>query len=134
MRKNLYTFTDLKQLQLPADLNESEAFFAMHSLCGDGQPIASFYSADEIPKVLLSNRYYVAQDLLIYKGKKAIFRGPFAMAEKEDLIPFLLHAVATDDLRPMLIAPVFDNAPNQVIVITEDLCYLYSKSESDVPS
>lgn len=127
MSNNLYRFVGLKQSGFSPHLNVSETYFSMRRLCLHESMLVLADGIDQVLSLLSESQYYVAQDLVSYKGKTITFRGQFAMAESKSLKAFLQHAAATGDLRPMLISPVFGSStPLQVIAVTEDVCCLYS--------
>ncbi|WP_268799279.1 hypothetical protein [Pseudomonas huanghezhanensis] len=127
MSNNLYRFVGLEQSEFSLHQDLSETYFAMRELCLPEAMLVLSDGIDDVLSLLSESQYYVAQDLVSYKGKTITFRGQFAMAESKSLKAFLQHAAATDDLRPMLISPVFGSStPLQVIAVTEDVCCLYS--------
>ena len=83
------------------------------------------FTIDEFEKTLSNGQYYVANKLMTHKGKNLIFKGKLVLAEKPELISFLKTAIAENDLRPLLISPLFRIRPKQVIFISEDECHSY---------
>lgn len=122
--KNQYQFEHLSKIELPSDVDEALIFFAMYELSVKSTLFTSF-TIDEFEKTLPNGQYYVANKLVAHKGKKLIFKGKVALAEKPDLISFLKTAIAENDLRRLLISPRFSVTPKQVIFISEDECHLY---------
>jgi hypothetical protein len=111
--------------ELPADVDEAAIFFAMLNLSSDSMHATSLDDIDEFEDWLTSDRYYVANNLVARKGKTAIFKGRVVLAELSNLVSFLRAAIADKDLRPLLISPIFEEKPQQVIFISEEECHLY---------
>ncbi|MNK72525.1 hypothetical protein D3C87_920050 [compost metagenome] len=64
--------------------------------------------------------------LVAHAGKRVIFQGRVAQASVTELLVFLDAAVASGDLRPLLLAPVFEGTPAQVIHIDGDVLHVYA--------
>jgi hypothetical protein len=111
--------------ELPADVDEAAIFFAMLNLSSDSMHATSLDDIDEFEDWLTSDRYYVANNLVARKGKTVIFKGRVVLAELSNLVSFLRAAIADKDLRPLLISPIFEEKPKQVIFISEEECHLY---------
>lgn len=122
--KNHYQFEHLSKIELPNDVDEALIFFAMYELSVKSKLFTSF-TIDEFEKTLSNGQYYVANKLMTHKGKNLIFKGKLVLAEKPELISFLKTAIAENDLRPLLISPLFRIRPKQVIFISEDECHSY---------
>ncbi len=122
--KNHYQFKHLSKIELPNDVDEALIFFAMYELSVKSTLFTSF-TIDEFEKTLSNGQYYVANKLMTHKGKNLIFKGKLVLAEKPELISFLKTAIAENDLRPLLISPLFRIRPKQVIFISEDECHSY---------
>lgn len=123
--KNQYCFERLYKDELPADVDEAAIFFAMLNLSSDSTHATSLDNIDEFEHWLTSDRYYVANNLVARKGKTVIFKGRVVLAELSNLVSFLRTAIADKDLRPLLISPIFEEKPKQVIFISEEECHLY---------
>ena len=122
--KNHYQFKHLSKIELPNDVDEALIFFAMYELSVKSTLFTSF-TIDEFEKTLSNGQYYVANKLMTHKGKNLIFKGKLVLAEKPELSSFLKTAIAENDLRPLLISPLFRIRPKQVIFISEDECHSY---------
>lgn len=123
--KNQYFFERLDKNELPADADEAAIFFAMLNLSNDSTFATSSDNINDFEHWLTSDRYYVANNLVARKGKTVIFKGRVVLAELSNLVSFLRAAIADDDLRPLLISPIFEAKPEQVIFISEEECHLY---------
>jgi len=122
--KNNYQFEYLIKSELPNGVDESSIFFAMHRLSMESQKTRCL-AIDDFESLLTEGEFYVAHNVIAYKGKTKTFRGKLVLAKKSDLIDFLKHATTCNDLRPLLISPRFSVTPEQVILISEDECHLY---------
>lgn len=69
---------------------------------------------------VVGDRFYIAHNLLLRKGKVEIFAGELVQTSRADLLEFLKHALDRDDMRNFLISPIFDNDPVYVVLTDED--------------
>lgn len=126
--KSQYKFDFLKKSEVSSKYSESSLFFKMRALMDSEEMKFLFDGVDGVVDILTERYYYVAHNLLTFRGKKPIFLGKVFVAEKSDLILFIRHSTKCNDLRSMLLSPCFDNEPDQVIHVTEDACYSYVSS------
>ena len=91
-----------------------------------GGPLDAYDSMTALQMQLTAPAYYVAHKLVAHAGKRVIFQGRMVRASVADLLVFLDAAVTSGDLRPMLLAPVFEGTPAQVIHIDEDVLHVYA--------
>jgi hypothetical protein len=124
--KNLYKFNFLVKSEVPSGLSEPDVFFKMRDLMCKGELKLILDDAEGVIECLMDEYYYVAHNLVAFKGKKPIFLGRVFMAEKSDLVSFIRFSMESGDLRSMLLSPCFDREPSQVILVTEDASCLYA--------
>ncbi|MBE8597291.1 hypothetical protein [Xenorhabdus sp. BG5] len=125
--KNEYSFNFLIKKELLSGKERENIFFEMFEFVTDGILYESS-SLDSLKDILCEESYYIAHNLVSYKGKKAIFKGKIVVSEKENLVSFLYKSAELNDLRTLLIAPVFNEKPNYVIYLTEGNCHFYHKN------
>lgn len=123
--KNLYTFKKLNRATVDTFIDEAALFFAMHDFIGSSGRSTYLDSFEEVEMLLNKEVYYVAHDVIVRRGKALLFRGRLVASEKSNLISYLKDAISQDDLRPLLIAPVFDTSPDQVIYLADDGFHVY---------
>ena len=126
MSTNRYAFTALNKRELSLETDRAEIFFAMRKLSDEADMTISLSGVDELFPLLEEELYYVSNNLVSRKGKTITFRGELVLTERKHLISFLQGALASNDLRPMLISPFFVKDPQQVIFVTEDQCHVHS--------
>lgn len=126
--KKFYKFDYLIKSEIPSQFHGCDLFFKMRELTSTGKLDSVFESVDSLIDGLTYNCYYVAHNLVQFRGKKTTFPGEIFMANKSDLISFIRFSVESDDLRSMLLSPCFDSEPDQVILVTEDASCLYLPS------
>ena len=122
--KNNYLFDLLVKKEIYSDANKNELFFSMLNLTKNSNYIYPISTLNELESQLSENDYFIAHNLVIYKGKKAILKGEIAIASKDNLLDFLKKSIDSDDLRNFLISPVFNDRPNYVIAVNDDSFYL----------
>ncbi|MCA1862141.1 hypothetical protein LE191_18710 [Janthinobacterium sp. HSC-3S05] len=126
--RNEYSFAALVKQDVAPGPCADALFFSMLALVLRGGPLAAYDSIAALRAQLTAPAYYVAHKLVAHAGKRAIFQGRVVQASATDLLVFLDAAVASGDLRPMLLAPVFEEIPAQVIHIDEDVLHVYTAS------
>ncbi|REF26733.1 hypothetical protein BDD26_1415 [Xenorhabdus cabanillasii] len=125
--KNEYYFNLLVKKEIPPNKDHEDIFFKMFEFVMGGTLYESS-SLDSLKDILCEESYYIAHNLVTYKGNKAIFKGKVVASEKENLVSFLYKSAELDDLRALLIAPIFNEKPKYVIYLTEDSCHFYHKN------
>lgn len=122
--RNLYRFAALRACADNAPVSDeiaSARFFAMLAVIETGRRTHSPQTLDALAAELADGRYWLAQKLVVAKGRTRRFAGAFAIARKPELIEFLAGAIDSGDVREMLIAPEWrDGDPNPVVHVGED--------------
>jgi hypothetical protein len=122
--RNLYRFAALRACADSAPVSSETAsarFFAMLAVIETGRRTDSPRTLDALATELADGRYWLAQKLVVAKGRTRRFAGAFAIARKPELIEFLAGAIDQGDLREMLIAAEWtDGEPNLVVHVGED--------------
>lgn len=119
--KNNYKFINLKKEHADFSQNEkSEIFFLMTDFITDNTVNIVSDTVTELKKILNGDLFFIAHNFVSMKGKRKIFNGDLAIAQKFDLIDFIENSIAVDDLRSFLISPIFKSEPDYVIYIGED--------------
>ncbi len=124
MMKNNYSFELLTRKEIYSGSNKSDLFFSMLELtkCGAIYPVDTFV---ELEDKLSDNQYYIAHNLVFRKGKKVLFNGELVVSYRNDLIDFLAKSIESNDLRNLLISPVFDESPSYVVSINDESFYFF---------
>lgn len=122
--RNLYRFAALRACADSAPVSSETAsarFFAMLAVTHHANTIRSPRTLDALAAELADGRYWLAQKLVVAKGRTRRFAGAFAIARKPELIEFLAGAIDRGDLREMLIAAEWtDGEPNLVVHVGEN--------------
>ncbi|MEM7871917.1 hypothetical protein Q4R10_05825 [Morganella morganii] len=124
--KNEFNFNLLENKKLLSKEVYESIFFKMLEVSKNGG-LCQIPSISGMINILNDDMYYVAHNLVSYKGKKAILKGKVILTSKDDLIVFLYKSTEVGDMRELLISPLFDNKPNYVISISEDNIFLYTE-------
>ncbi|MBW3502495.1 MULTISPECIES: hypothetical protein [Janthinobacterium] len=124
--KNEYTFAALAKQEVAPGPDADALFFSMLAPVLRGGPLVAYDSMTDLRMQLTAPAYYVAHKLVAHAGKRVIFQGRVAQASVTELLVFLDAAVASGDLRPLLLAPVFEGTPAQVIHIDGDVLHVYA--------
>ncbi|MDO8049595.1 hypothetical protein O3301_14095 [Janthinobacterium sp. SUN211] len=124
--RNGYTFAALVKQDVLAGPPADVLFFSMLALTQHGVCVSACDSIDALRQHMTAPSYYVAHNLVTHVGRRAIFKGSLVQASTANLLVFLDAALTCDDLRPMLIAPVFAGSPTQVIHIDDDVRHVYA--------
>lgn len=82
-------------------------------------------SLDEVSSWLTESEYYVANESTFIKDKKRIFSGQLVVASTPSVKDYLNFAIQCNDLRTLLIAPVFETAPTYAVYVHEDVQFIY---------
>ena len=124
--KSEYTFAALAKQDVAPGPDADTLFFSMLAPVLRGGPLDACDSMTALQMQLTAPAYYVAHKLVAHAGKRVIFQGRMVQASVTELLVFLDAAVTSGDLRPMLLAPVFEGTPAQVIHIDEDVLHVYA--------
>lgn len=125
--KNEYSFNHLIKQEIASREKEADVFYDMLNIIKTGVIIRSVDKPEELYEMLKHDKYYIAHNLVLRKGKSEIFKGRVFISNKEDLIDFLHGAYIRKDLRPFLISPIFSEKPQKVVYIDEEQVHLYSR-------
>lgn len=113
--KNNYNFCKLGKVEIDLEQNEKAAiFFKMLSLLEQDQEPVIVPSLEELNALMKHDLYFIAHKYISYKGKTGLFLGDFALSSKKSIFAFIKNAIEADDLRPLLLAPFFESAPEYV--------------------
>lgn len=125
--RNLYRFAALRACADGAPVSSEMAsarFFAMLAVIESGHRTHSPQTLDALASELADARYWLAQKLVVAKGRVRRFAGAFAIARKPELIEFIASAIEHGDLREMLIAAEqVDGEPDRVVHVGEDASF-----------
>ncbi|KKI44710.1 hypothetical protein [Hafnia alvei] len=122
--KNNYSFDLLEKKETYSGPDKNELFFCMLNLTKNSNSIALIESVCELGDWLSDDNYYIAHNIVFYKGKKAFFNGSMVIASKNNLINFIKKSMYLNELRDFLISPVFNGCPSYVIVVNDESFYL----------
>ena len=70
--KNQYYFERLSHNGLSIDADEATIFFAMRTLSIESAYVTSLNDVNDLEKMLCEEFYYVANNLVVHKGRTAI--------------------------------------------------------------
>lgn len=119
--KNQYRFSALQYQRRIVDSEKEPLFSQMLQLANVGIVQQSVDSLAAVPSLLTADDYYIAHRLVGYKGKQQLFHGELVQASRQHLLMFLQQVVDSNDLRALLIAPVFQQQPDWVLTVSEEL-------------
>lgn len=118
--KNSYSLSSLERhLEVPID-EVSKIFFKMLDFSNDKQYVLVELSPPVLEDLFSAGEYFVAHHVVRHKGKARFFNGPLCVSQGARVQEFILAAVAANDLRDLILAPVFVDQPSRVIFVGED--------------
>ncbi|OCG41383.1 hypothetical protein A9G28_06220 [Gilliamella sp. Fer1-1] len=127
--KNYYAFEKLNPKEFILGAEKQHIFLNMLDIVCNGNLTLFTQSFSNFVHLFQSDSFYIAHNLIYYKGKKAICKGHVVKALKNQLIDFIQYTINHDDLRSFLITPIIANPNNkQVFYLTEEGFYLYEIS------
>lgn len=124
--KNNYSFEQLTRKTSLLPTEKDRVFADMLKVVRNGSLLLTTDSLAELESILDCDIYYIIHNLVSYKGKKAILKGAAVKTFRSDLLKFLEISASQGDMRNLLISPIFNETPKQVLYLTEDLYYLYN--------
>lgn len=77
-------------------------------------------STEELSNIMNDGNYFVAHKIVRYKGKKRFYNGAMAISTKQRIIEFIERDILDNDLRSLLITPIFNMIPKYMIYLQED--------------
>ena len=119
--KNSYKFLLLQKEEIEISaVRKSEIFFSMLDFIEGRKPTGVVDTIDELAIFMRDDFYYIAHKILVAKGKTRLFKGELVLASKKSILDFVKLSIENDDLRSLILAPVFEIKPNYVIFIHDD--------------
>jgi len=129
--KNMYEFSGLKKEKSVETGKSRDIFFSMLDIIENGNLEFSTENFSEILAIIPDGKYWIAQNLVSWKGKKKLFLGRIACAFKHDIAEYIEHLVKIEDLRNFILCPVFiSDSKITVLISDEGLFLLYKKGDS----
>ncbi len=124
--RNLYKLSKLNKIECDLSNEEKEIiFFKMFDSLKDYY--TRIFSIEELSNILNAGNYFIAHKYIIYKGKKRFYNGDMAISSSQSIIEFIKEDIVDNDLRPLLIAPVFEMSPEYVVYVHPDgVFFLYN--------
>ncbi len=120
-----------KLIKIEDDLGKDEKeemFFKMFDFLKNS--FVRIASIEDLSNIMNDGNYYVAHKIVRYKGKTRFYNGAMAISTKQLIIQFIKEDILGNDLRSLLITPIFNILPEYVIYIHEDGGILLFNSES----
>lgn len=128
--KSRFEFTALKKDDTAEAEGDEGVFFAMLDVVEHGHLILHTENISEAFNLLPDGRYWIAQNVVAYKGRKRWLAGRMARASKEAISDFLVHLTASGDLRDFVLYPAFEDFALVLFVTDEGVFLLYEKRGS----
>lgn len=123
--KNGFRFDALANKTFFTEPGKSDVFFGMLARVKNSASVTPIPTLLELIAALRHERYYVAHNMVMHKGKTAVFMGEMVEAASADLVVFLQGSMEGGDLRDFLVAPADSGYPDHIIAVGEDGSYLY---------
>jgi hypothetical protein len=122
--KNKYLLSLLNKEKIIIDSSlKKDVFFKMFSFVNNNNLIKVTDDFFELEALMQDDFYYVANESILYKGKKMVFNGELAIASKNNLLEFIKKSIENDDLRSLILSPLFENTPEYVLHIHDDVVF-----------
>jgi len=132
--KSKYEFLDLKKEYIVAPGDDEDIFFRMLSIAEHGSLNLVTDHISEINNSIPDGKYWIAQNIESRKGKKRFFLGRVACAFKDEIIDFIERSIKKDDLRNLIIQPIFECDWKFVVLVSEEgSFFLYQNVPSKRP-
>lgn len=123
--KNGFRFDALANKTFCMEPGKSDVFFGMLARVKNSVSVTPIPTLQELIATLRHERYCIAHNMVMHKGKTAVFMGEMVEAASADLVRFLQGSMEDGDLRDFLVAPAGSRCPDHVIAVGEDGSYLY---------
>lgn len=123
--KNNYLFKNLINKETISTFEKNDVFLKMLNVINTGNLLLSTTSFSELTPFLTEENYYIAHNLVSYRGKEMILKGEMFKVAKNELIHFIEKSISIGDMRDFLISPISTNSKKEVLYLTEDIGYLY---------
>lgn len=123
--KNGFRFDALANKTFCTEPGKSDVFFGMQARIKNSASVTLISTLQELTAALRHERYYIAHNMVMHKGKTAVFMGEMVEVASADLVVFLQGSMEGGDLRDFLVTPADSGYPDHVITVGEDGSCLY---------
>lgn len=126
--KSAFRFELLQEKRKLDNIDQSSVYFRMLELTKN-RKAQYLPTVSTLDSQLPSGEYFIAQNLVVTKGKTQFFRGEIFIVEKASLLEFLLKLFNTNDMRDFIISPKFSASPSLTIFISDDYIAAYETAQ-----
>jgi len=118
--KNLFCFEGLVKDSLSDIESEASVFFRILEFICNHQHAVVTESIRFLDEKFQDERYFVGHNIVFSKGKKKVFKGRVFIASGKDILSFVRASLLVGDLRPLVVAPIFEDMPSYAVQLDDD--------------
>lgn len=122
--RNAYRFSLLKQKTvIDSPIDRTRIFHAMRQARDDLGAGRIIDSLAALESALIEGEYYLAHDLVRWKGRQWFFDGELCLTTRGPLLAFLSASMDADDMRNLMFCPCLPAPPDLLFEASEDGCF-----------